>query len=97
MSDIIVTEADREAARTWNAEHGGCCEVALAQLLARHAAQARIEALEEAAKVADNEASNAWQIANALGQNSVCASGRNHSARSIANAIRNLSTRGDQK
>lgn len=46
--------------------------------------------VEACAKVADIHASRAWEIANQNGQNDVCASGRNHSAREIATAIRAL-------
>lgn len=43
---------------------------------------------EECAKVADAHATNAWEIARLRGENAVCASGRNHGGRAIAEAIR---------
>jgi len=59
--------------------------------LERRLAVARSDAVEECAKVADNHAFNAWHIAEAEGQNSACASGRNYGGRAIAKAIRSLS------
>lgn len=46
--------------------------------------------LEMAARVADDHAFNAWHIADQLGQNSACASGRNYGGRAIAQSIRAL-------
>jgi hypothetical protein len=50
----------------------------------------RAQALEEAAKVADAHASNAWEIADRAGQNPIVGSGRNWAGREIASAIRAL-------
>lgn len=47
--------------------------------------------IEECAAIADDHAFNAWHIAEAEGQNGVCASGRNYGGRAIAKAIRALS------
>lgn len=63
MTQLIPTEADREAAAKWaksNSRHaqaanilrGSCDTAPLVQLFASHALAARIEALEEAARKA---------------------------------------------
>lgn len=67
----------------------------IAEYLARAAlaaARPLIEAdtREMAARIADDHAKRAWDIASAEGQNAVCGSGRNHGARAIAQAIRSM-------
>ena len=54
MTSSTITDADRRAARVHNAERGGgCCVSALSQAFAAHREQARRDALEEAARVAE--------------------------------------------
>ena len=60
------------------------------EALLKQLENARDDALEEAANVADDHAFNAWHIADAEGQNSACASGRNYGGRAIAKYIRAL-------
>ena len=72
MSDITPTPADIKAARLHRRKIADCvCETCLraaSEAFARHAAQARLDAIEEAAKVAETDpySISGPQIANAI-------------------------------
>lgn len=102
---VKVTEADREAAASHWLRIGRVSERDAQNIRSGewdhtqdilHFTQfrlaARKQALEEAARVADEQARRAWVIAEEMGQSSVCASGRNYGARDVAQAIRSLIT-----
>ena len=62
MADVVVTNADREAVEQARAWCDDMDEPEMTQAFARRAAQARKQALEEAAKVVDDHA-EAWGLA----------------------------------
>jgi hypothetical protein len=73
----------------------GCADVAITALAAEGFSIVETGrdpvTIDACAKLADAHAINAWEIAQGEGQNDVCASGRNHGARAVATAIRDLS------